>query len=86
MHLPPRSALSACMEPIKHDITMTCSDAVGPSSKYYHAKKDTQDPTWEVVHHVKADGSGKGLSGGWRGLALDNVSHKPVQLVASNLM
>ena len=83
MHLPPRSALSACMERIKHTITMTCSDAVGPSSKYLRAEKDTQGPTWEVVHHVKADGSGIGLSGGWRGFSLDNVSHGPCPVACS---
>ncbi|KAK9840511.1 hypothetical protein WJX74_011079 [Apatococcus lobatus] len=72
MHLPPRSALSACMAQSKHTVTMTCSDATGPNTKYRFADKEVERPTWNVVHNVKPDGS-TGLSGGWRGLAIDNV-------------
>ena len=76
MHLPPRSALSACMEQTKHMITMTCSDATKSNTEYRGTDKMVEHPTWNVVHNVKPDGS-TGLSGGWRGFAIDNVSRPP---------
>ncbi|KAK9865112.1 hypothetical protein WJX84_003480 [Apatococcus fuscideae] len=71
MHLPPRSALSACLQHTTHGVIMTCSDATMVRSSFTRVLPGYEQPTWKVVHLIKSDNS-SGLSGGWRGFAYDN--------------
>ncbi|KAF8072503.1 B3 domain-containing protein [Scenedesmus sp. PABB004] len=59
----------------KRGITLHCADkADAPPDTFFYARPGSST-AWPVMYLPKGDGGGSGLSGGWRGFAIDQRIH-----------